>query len=118
MPAVSAVTGEGVAGLLGRLAVAVSDARAADTGRARFEVHRPAPAGFAVEHAGAGAWIVRGRPAERAVALSDITNADALAYAQQRLRRLGVDRALVRAGVREGDRVRIGAFEFDYEPDS
>jgi GTP-binding protein len=64
-----------------------------------------------------GAFIVRGRPAERAVALSDLTNAQALAYAQQRLRRLGVDRALSRAGARSGDRVRIGAFEFDYEPD-
>ena len=53
----------------------------------------------------------------RAVALSDLTNAEALAYAQGRLRRLGVDRALARAGARSGDRVRIGGFEFDYQPD-
>ncbi|MBV8959190.1 MAG: Obg family GTPase CgtA, partial [Actinobacteria bacterium] len=33
------------------------------------------------------------------------------------LRKLGVDRALARAGVRDGDRVRIGSFEFDYESD-
>ena len=33
------------------------------------------------------------------------------------LRGLGVDRALARAGARAGDRVHIGGFEFDYEPD-
>jgi GTPase len=64
-----------------------------------------------------GAFIVRGRPAERAVALSDLTNVQALSYAQQRLRSLGVDRALSRAGARPGDVVRVGKFEFEYEPD-
>jgi GTP-binding protein len=80
-------------------------------------VHRPAPAGVAVERDATGGWVVQGRAAERAVALSDLTNPEALAYAQGRLRGLGVERALVRAGARAGDRVRIGAFEFDYEPD-
>ncbi|HEY1732888.1 MAG TPA: Obg family GTPase CgtA [Acidimicrobiales bacterium] len=51
------------------------------------------------------------------MALSDLTNIEALTYAQGRLRRLGVDRALSRAGARDGDRVRIGTFEFDYEQD-
>ena len=44
-----------------------------------------------------GAFRVHGRPAERAVALSDLTDAQALSYAQNRLRRLGVDRALARS---------------------
>ena len=61
--------------------------------------------------------MVRGRPAERAVAVSDLTNAQALDYVQHRLRRLGVDRALSTAGAREGDVVRIGGFSFEYEPD-
>ena len=61
-------------------------------------------------------WCSAGPPL-RAVALSDLTNAEASAYAQGRLRGLGVDRALARAGARAGDRVRIGGFEFDYEPD-
>jgi GTP-binding protein len=70
-----------------------------------------------VERAPDGGWLVLGRPALRAVALSDLTNVDALAYAQRRLRDLGVDRALSRAGARMGDRVHIGEFEFDYQPD-
>jgi GTP-binding protein len=70
-----------------------------------------------VERTDDGGFVVRGRPAERAVALSDLTNADALAFAQHRLKRLGVDRALARAGAREGDLVRIGGFTFEYEPE-
>ena len=58
-----------------------------------------------------------GRPALRAVALNDVTTADALAYVQRRLKRLGVDRALARAGAREGDVVHVGGFAFTYEPD-
>jgi GTP-binding protein len=64
-----------------------------------------------------GAFVVEGREAERAVALSDLTDPGALEHVQQRLRRLGVDRALVRAGVAEGDEVRVGEFVFTYEPD-
>ncbi|RMH67729.1 MAG: DUF1967 domain-containing protein, partial [Actinomyces sp.] len=55
--------------------------------------------------------------ARRAVALSDLTDPQALDYAQQRLRTLGVDRALRRAGARDGDLVTIGDFAFEYHDD-
>ena len=64
-----------------------------------------------------GVYRVVGRAAERAVALSDLTNPEALAYVDHRLKRLGVDKALARAGARAGDTVLVGAFSFDYEPD-
>jgi GTP-binding protein len=115
-PTVSAITGEGVRPLLRRMAKEVADARAEQDRPPSYAVHRPAPAGVVVERDDDGAWVVRGRPAERAVALSDLSNADALAYAQGRLRSLGVDRALLRSGAVEGDRVRIGTFEFEYQP--
>jgi GTP-binding protein len=73
--------------------------------------------GVVVEREDNGDFVVRGRSAQRAVALSDLTNAEALAYAQQRLRRLGVHRALARAGARRGDLVHIGGLAFEYEPD-
>jgi len=41
---------------------------------------------------------VLGRPAARAVAVSDLNNADALAFVQHRLKQLGVNKALARAG--------------------
>ena len=116
---VSAVTGDGVAALVGRLAQLVVEARAAVPVPEAFVVHRPAAEGFRIEAVDGegGGWRVLGRQAERAVALSDLTNPEALAYAQGRLRSLGVDRALARAGAREGDLVRIGSFTFEYEPD-
>src|SRR5205085_410391 len=77
---------------------------------------RPEPEGLLVERGDDGAFVVRGRPAERAVAVSDLTNAQALDYVQHRLRRLGVDRALARAGAREGDLVRIGGGSVPYGP--
>jgi GTP-binding protein len=116
-PRLSAVTGSGLNPLLGRMAKVVEEARAALPRPARFVVHRPEPAGVGVEREADGSWRVIGRPALRAVALSDLTNVEALAFAQDRLRRLGVDRALARAGARSGDRVHIADFEFDYEAD-
>ncbi len=116
----SALTGEGIAELVGSLATMVSDARAAaaEATRDAVVVHRPAPEGVVVERSLDGAFVVLGRPALRAVALSDLGNATALDYAQGRLRRLGVDKALSRAGARPGDLVRIGTYEFEYEPNT
>ena len=57
---------------------------------------------------------VTGRSAERVVAMADLTNVEALAYVQDRFRKMGVERALARAGAREGDLVRIGAVELEY----
>jgi GTP-binding protein len=75
-------------------------------------VHRPLPEGFTVESVGAGEFRVVGRVAERAVALNDVTTDEAADYVQERLRRIGVDRALGRAGARDGDLVHIGDLSF------
>ena len=48
------------------------------------------------------------------MAVSDLTSAEALAFVHERLARAGVDRALARAGAREGDEVRIGTMSFEY----
>jgi GTPase len=113
----SAVTGEGVRSLVGQMSQEVESARLELPRPRRFVVHRPEAAGVSVERDATGAWTVLGRAALRAVALSDLTNPEALEYAQSRLRGLGVERALTRAGVRPGDLVRIGDFEFEYEPE-
>jgi len=120
---VSAVTGAGVVELTGRLATLVRQARQdepqpdADVAPV---VHRPvadrAADAVSVRREG-DAWRVLGRPAARAVALSDLTDPQAQDYVAQRLRALGVDRELARAGARPGDEVRIGDMAFEYEPD-
>ena len=115
---ISSATRQGIAALTHRIAQEVRSARAAAEIEASDPVVlRPQPRGISVTREDDGVWVVHGRGAARAVALSDLTNPEALAYAQTKLTGLGVDRALRRAGVREGDLVRIGDFEFAYKED-
>ncbi len=116
-PTFSAVTGDGIAKLVGAMAVAVRQARAVEPEPEPYVVHRPSPEGLTVGRIDTGAYVVSGRAVERAVALSDITNLEALAYVQERLKSLGVDKALAKAGAQEGDTVHIGGFTFDFYAD-
>jgi GTP-binding protein len=110
---ISAVTGRGIAELVGRLTQMVVAAGAVGSeDEGMIVVHRPLPEGFTVERVGAGEFRVVGRVAERAVALNDVTSDEAADYVQGRLRRIGVDRALGRAGARDGDLVHIGEMSF------
>jgi GTP-binding protein len=113
--AVSAPTGQGLPELLRRLVTTVTAARAeADTATGEVVVHRPAPEGIRVERVQPGVWSVMGPEAERAVALSDLTDDGALEESTRRLRRLGVDRLLARAGAREGDEVHVGDVSYTW----
>ncbi len=114
----SSVTGAGVDVVVEQLLEQVSQARESEqlpgTG---FVVHRPEPEGVQIDRHDNGAFEVLGREARRAVQLSDLNDPDALAYAQHRLAELGVNRALARAGAKDGHTVIIGDFEFEYESD-
>ena len=112
---VSAVTGEGLDEFLGAVAILVDEARATEGEPDAYVVLRPTEQGFSVVREGTHEWRVRGRPAERAVALADLTNPEAMSYVQQKLARMGVERALARAGAADGDVVRIGGIELTYE---
>jgi GTP-binding protein len=111
---ISAVTRQGLDELLGRLGTLIGEARAEEPEPEPFVLLRPAEEGFSVLRDDDGAWRVSGRSAERVVAMADLTNLEAMEYVQHRLRTMGVERALARAGAREGDVVRIGPVELDY----
>jgi GTP-binding protein len=112
---VSGVTGQGVAELLSRMAHLVEAARDEEVAApSEVVVHRPAPEGISVRRLGPGAWEISGRAAERAVSFSDLTDDAALDEAVRRLQRLGVDRALGRAGARDGDEVHLGPVTFTW----
>ena len=113
--AASAVTGKGIDQLRGALAATVAAARDELAPDESYVVHRPVPEGIRIERGLDGAFEVIGREARRAVAFNDMTNPDALDEAHRRLSSLGVNRALARAGCRNGDVVRIGDLEFAYE---
>ena len=110
---ISAITGQGITSLVGRLATMVDGARTAEPeADGTIVIHRPLPEGFTVEKIGDGEFAVLGKAAERAVALNDLTTDEAADYVQSRLKRIGVDRALAKAGARDGDTVHIAEMSF------
>ena len=113
---ISAVTGEGLDKLVGTLAGLVTIARNDEAEALEHEivVHRPIPEEITVERDGPSSWTVHGRAARRAVRFQDLTDDQALAEIIHRLRELGVDRLLTRAGVHDGDVVTIGALSFEW----
>ena len=111
----SAMTGEGLDPLVHRLADLVVQARETVVRRPSVVVHRPEPVDIAVERGEDGTWEINDRRVKLVTNLNDLTNFEALDYLHERLKNMGVDRALSRAGVREGETVRIGRLEFDYE---
>lgn len=116
-PTVSSMTGEGLPQLIGNLVRMVGAAREEEPEIEAITIHHPVSSEIQLTRHDDGAWEVLGRAARRAVALSDLTDDQALEYAQHRLKQIGVNTALARAGVKAGDEVRIGDFAFEYEED-
>ncbi len=141
---ISAVTGAGVPALLERAAALVLESRreghagaaspdgvgpspaalgrsggggGVERHRGEIVVHRPLPEELVVARVGAHAWSISGREALRAVNFSDLTDDAALGEAVRRLRRLGADRALARAGAHDGDEVTVGQVAFTWFKD-
>ena len=121
--AISSATGAGLDGLLRSVFTAVpavEERPAAVPDEPVFEAEHAvyAPAGeqgFEIERED-GAYRVRGRGIELLIARHDLTNLEALAYLEQRLKEFGVIAALERAGFEAGDEVRIGEEEFELDP--
>jgi len=86
---------------------------------AEHMVFRPnAGKGFEVERTGAGAFAVRGRGIERLLQRYDVENEDAMAYLEERLRRIGVLGALEAEGFQPGDELEVGGIAFELDSDA
>ncbi|MFJ4821843.1 GTPase ObgE [Streptomyces bacillaris] len=121
---VSAIAHKGLKELSFALAGIIAEARASKPKEeATRIVIRPKAvddAGFTVTAEGEDLYRVRGEKPERWVRQTDFNNDEAVGYLADRLNRLGVEDALVKAGARAGDGVAIGPEEnavvFDWEP--
>jgi GTPase len=117
---ISSATGAGLEDLTRAIFRAVGPEPPPDRDEAGFELehatYRPAgEQGFDVVRED-DAFRVTGRGIELLVARHDLTNLEALAYLESRLREIGVIAALERAGFEPGDDVRIGDEEFELDP--
>jgi GTP-binding protein len=84
---------------------------------AEHRVYRPgADEGYRVERGGDGVFRVTGRGLERLIERHDIENEEALRYIEERLRVLGVIRALEAQGFEPGDDVEIAGIVFELDP--
>lgn len=121
---VSAIAHKGLKELSFALAGIIAEARATKPKEeATRIVIRPKAvddAGFTVTAEGEDLYRVRGEKPERWVRQTDFNNDEAVGYLADRLNRLGVEAALMKAGARAGDGVAIGPEEnavvFDWEP--
>jgi GTP-binding protein len=123
----SSATGEGLDALAVELARRVTvDEPAAEerepdatpeTALPEHRTFRPAAGrGFTVERVGEGAFRVTGAGIDRLVARYDPGNQEAMAHLENRLRGIGVIRALQDAGFAPGDDVEIAGAVFELDP--
>ena len=84
---------------------------------AEHRLYRPgADEGYRVERGSDGIFRVSGRGIERLIGRHDIENEEALRYVEERLRVLGVIRALEAQGFEPGDDVEIAGIVFELDP--
>lgn len=117
---ISSFTREGLNSLVATMAQLVDSARRDEVVNQSREivVHRPVLDTVRVERMPNGEWQVLGRAALRAVRFQDLTNDEALEEVTRRLKELGVDRLLNRAGAMDGDIVSIGQLSFEWYRDA
>ncbi len=123
--AVSAVTGQGINSLEFALATRVAELREEQAAVRADQPHydklyiyhrdSAAPSAYQIEKLGEHLFAVIGRGIERLVLQTEWDNEDAQVYLQGRLVKLGVEEALVKAGARDGDTVRILGREFELD---
>ncbi len=114
---ISALTGEGLPGLLdaivATLATAPDPQPPGPARKIKLPVARDSE--LAVERLPWG-FIVRGDRVERLVERTNLESEGGLARFQIELDRIGVNSALESGGVQPGDTVRIAGIEFEYQP--
>jgi len=117
----SAATGQGIDDLARELMRHVPEEAAepvaVEEPVAEHKVYRPADdEGYRVERGPDGVLSVAGPAIERLLARHDIDNEEALRYVEERLRRMGVIRALEQAGFKPGDDVELAGTVFELDP--
>lgn len=113
---ISALSGAGVARIMGRAAQVLTEEAEPRAERIPAEgepVEKPKRP-LRVERLDSGRYAVTGDDVERAVVMTDLANEDAVRYLHRRLARIGVIRRLRALGATDGDKVTIGAIELDF----
>ena len=114
---VSAATGEGIPELMRRLVELVKETgtESSSQGSAEVPVLRPKPKGRRISVVkDAEAYVVHAGELERLIMGTDISDWEARMQLMSLLEKAGVHQALEKAGVKEGDTVRIGGADMEW----
>lgn len=114
---ISGLTREGTRALMGRVYQLVQDTPIPETepGGPPVITLPLEEEGFTIARAPDGTWIVSGGRLERAVQRTNLNYFDSLLRLHAYLAHQGVIKALRAAGVQEGDYVRIGEYELEWQ---
>ena len=110
---VSAATGDGLDKLIYRVADLIDQIPVKEPESIPIPVVHRAEPRFSV-YREEGIFFVRGKEIERHVAMTEMENDEALERLQWIIKRMGIEDGLKSAGIKEGDTVKIGKFEFEY----
>ncbi len=115
--AISAATGQGVRELLRAVAERLAESPAEQpAAEDELPVIRPQPDENAFEISREGnAFRLRGAKAERVIAMTNFDQEEALLRLHRVFKAMGVTEALEEAGIRPGDKVRIGDVELEWQ---
>jgi GTP-binding protein len=114
---ISAATGEGVESLLGKV-VEVLDT-APRQGVAPVGIYEPVgrvsrPSAHEAVYKESGVYVVESEPLERLAALADTRDRRVILQLWREMRRRGLARQLMEAGIEFGDTIRIGKVEVEW----
>ena len=113
---ISAVTGKGVSELMAETMKMLEQVSAEEEARERIprKVFRPQPRGIGISvHKEGNTFVVVAPGVERIVARTDVASSEVQWQLNRQLQRLGVSKALEKAGAKPGDRVRCGNLEWE-----
>lgn len=82
-----------------------------------YKPHLDDPKYFSVEKLEDGLYLVQGRRIEQIVNMTDFNNREAVMRVRDVLQKMKIDKELKRAGIKDGDIVRIGKHELEFNSD-
>lgn len=112
---VSGVSGQGISELMAEVAKVIETIPFEESKPAERSIHFKLEPDFWVERH-SEAYDVRGKKVARLVAMTNFRYPEAVERTQNILKKMGVERELLSHGAQTGDLVRIGTFEFEFQP--
>ena len=114
--AISGVSGQGILDLLAEIVKQLDQTKEEEDVSDQKPMHISLEPDFWVEK-GEEQYVVKGKKVERLVAMTNFDLPEGVERTQHILKKMGIEKALLANGAKEGDSILIGPMEFDFHPD-